>query len=188
LTLDDVARIIADLGAERETLFFERKASVDRGALAKACSASANTYGGSLIVGVGDDDTLVGIEPLATEAQLWVKDTLLGRVLPMPPFRARWLPTDHERGLLLVLVDESATTPHLLTRSGTIYVRNPGSSDPVPLANQVRLLDLASRGERAIAGARMNVREAVGLDPLGKGFSSTPTGSRRKRSLSHRLE
>jgi len=163
LTLDDVATIIGTIGEERETLFFERKADVSGNALAKACSAFANTYGGLLVVGVADeDDTLVGIEPRAAEAQLWVKDTLRGLVLPMPPFRARWLPTDGNRGLLVVLVEESATTPHLLTRSGAIYVRNPGSSDPVPIGDQRRLLDLAARGERAIDEAKGRARAASG--------------------------
>jgi len=63
--------------------------------------------------------------------------------------------------LLVVLVEESATTPHLLTRSGAIYVRNPGSSDPVPIADQRRLLDLSARGERAVERARLNAREAL---------------------------
>jgi hypothetical protein len=155
LTLDDVAQIIATTGEERETLWFERKASVTTNAFAKACSAFANTYGGLLVVGVGDtSDALVGIEPLAAEAQLWVKDTLRGLVLPMPPFRARWLPTEGDRGLLLVLVEESSSTPHLLTRSGAIYVRNTGSSDPVPINDQRRLLDLTQRGMTASAEAR----------------------------------
>jgi hypothetical protein len=162
--LEDVAQIISDIGEERETLFFERKASVNGNALAKACSAFANTYGGLLVVGVADeDDTLVGIEPLAAEAQLWVKDTLRGLVLPMPPFRARWLPTDDGRGILLVLVEESTSTPHLLTRSGAIYVRNPGSSDPVPLADQRRLLDVTARGERAVGDATSNASKLLSV-------------------------
>src|SRR4051812_21123850 len=85
LTLEDIAQIVADHREEGETLFFERKSEVSGNSLAKACSAFANTYGGLLIVGVADEeDTLVGIEPRATEAQLWVKDTLRGLVLPMP--------------------------------------------------------------------------------------------------------
>jgi len=164
LTLDDVAQIIATIGEERETLFFERKATISGNALAKACSAFANTYGGLLVGGVADDnDDLVGMAPVAAEAQLWVKDTLRGLVLPMPPFSARWLPTEADRGLLLVLVEESTSTPHLLVRSGAIYVRNPGSSDPVPIADQRRLLDLAARGERADRDAAENARQIVGF-------------------------
>lgn len=165
LTLDDVARIIEAIGEERETLFFERKATINTNALAKACCAFANTYGGLLVVGVADDDdTLVGMEPIATEAQLWVKDALRNLALPMPPFRARWLPTDGERGLLLVLVEYSSTTPHLLTRSGAIYVRNPGSSDPVPITDHRRLLDLTVRGEHAAAAAASAADQALGYD------------------------
>jgi hypothetical protein len=150
LTLDDVAALIDRVGEEHETLWFERKADLSNNALAKACSAFANTYGGLLVAGVADDnDALIGIERRAAEAQLWVKDTLRGLVLPMPPFRARWLPTAGDKGMLLVLVEESSSTPHLLTRSGAIYVRNPGSSDPVPIDDQRRLLDLTARGREA---------------------------------------
>jgi hypothetical protein len=149
--------------------------------LAKACSAFANTYGGLLVVGVADeDDTLSGIEPVAAEAQLWVKDTLRGLVLPMPPFRARWLPTEGGRGLLLILVEESATTPHLLTRSGAIYVRNPGSSDPVPIGDQRRLLDLTQRGEQAVAkareAARGELRRSLGIPRPTETLVLAPTG------------
>jgi hypothetical protein len=168
LTLDDVAAIVAATGTEeRETLWFERKATVTPNSLSKACAAFANTYGGLLVVGVADeDDALVGIEPLAAEAQLWVKDTLRGLVLPMPPFRARWLPAADGRGVLLVLIEESSTTPHLLMRSGAIYVRNPGSSDPVPIGDQRRLLDLTACGERAIEQARNNARQAASEQPV----------------------
>jgi hypothetical protein len=162
LTLEDVAQIVARIGEERENLYVERKAQVNGNALAKACSAFANTFGGLLIVGVADkDDELIGTDAPAKEAQLWVKDTLRGLVLPMPPFRARWLDTKDGRGLLLVLVEESSTTPHLLTRSGAIYVRNPGSSDPVPIGDQGRLLDLTRRGREAIEGAKQNARHAL---------------------------
>jgi hypothetical protein len=186
LTLEHVTEIIAAIGDERETLFFERKEIVTGDSLAKACAAFANTYGGLLVVGVPDEgDELVGIPPMAAEAQLWVKDTLRGRVLPIPPFRARWLPTTEDRGLLLVLVEESTATPHLLTRSGTIYVRNPGSSDPVPIADQGRLLDLTRRGieseSRAthaaleIATAELNYFDAPLAPPI-EILGVAPTG------------
>jgi hypothetical protein len=165
LAVEDVAAIIASIGEERETLFFERKATVSGNALAKACAAFANTYGGLLVGGVGDeDDTLVGMEPVgAAEPQLWVKDTLRNLVLPMPPFRARWLPTRGNLGLLLVLVEESASTPHILTRSGAIYVRSPGSSDPVPLSDQRTLLELVGRGKAASENAESALRVALDL-------------------------
>jgi hypothetical protein len=165
LGVDDVAAIIAAIGEERETLFFERKAIVSGNALAKACAAFANTYGGLLVAGVADaDDALVGMEALpAAEPQLWVKDTLRNLVLPMPPFRARWLETTDGHGLLLVLVEESSVTPHIIARTGAIYVRSPGSSDPVPLADQRTLFELTARGEAAAERARRAISAAQHL-------------------------
>jgi hypothetical protein len=160
LTVGDVPTILEAVGEERESLFFERKQQVTSASLAKSCSAFANTFGGLLLVGIADEtDQLVGVEPVA-EPQVWVKDVLRGHVLPLPPFRARSLPIDDEHGLVLVLVEESSSTPHLITRQGAIYVRNPGSSDPVPIQDQRRLLDLFERGERSRARA---VERAGGL-------------------------
>lgn len=161
LTVDDVHRIVADVSEERESLFFERKQHVTPASLAKSCSAFANTYGGLLLVGIGDDnDELLGIDAIA-EPQVWVKDVLRGHVLPLPPFQARSLPLEEGRGLLLVLVEESSSTPHLITRHGAIYVRNPGTSDPVPIQDQRRLLDLEARGEQAWTQARKRVLEVL---------------------------
>jgi hypothetical protein len=158
LTVADVRQLIAHVGEERETLYFERKRAVTAQSLAKSCAAFANTYGGLLLVGVEDaGDELVGVDAIG-EPQVWVKDVLRAHVLPMPAFRARFLPLDDRagRGLLLVLVEESSTTPHLLTRAGAIYVRNPGSSDPRPIGDQSLLLDLTTRGREArdLAGRR----------------------------------
>lgn len=171
LSLSDVAAIVAAVGEERESLFFERKEKAPPPALAKSCSAFANTSGGLLLVGIADkEDELTGIEGPIPEPQVWVKDVLRGHVLPLLPFRARWLPTTGKRGLLLVLVEESSTTPHLLTRNGAIYVRNPGSSDPVPIQDQRRLLDLLARGEQArteaVAHARRIASTRAGFNTL----------------------
>jgi hypothetical protein len=162
MTVTDVQQIVADVGEERETLFFERKRQVTSESLAKSCSAFANTYGGLLLVGIDDkDDELVGIDEQVAEPQVWVKDSLRGHVLPLPPFRTRWLPVGDDRGLLLVLVEESTSTPHLMTRRGTIYVRNPGSSDPVPIRDQARLLELFQRGERARRWVERRLQEML---------------------------
>ena len=168
LERDDVERMIANVGEERESLFFERKAEVsDPAALAKSCSAFANTMGGLLLVGIADEcDELIGIDQSSSEAQVWVKDILRGHVLPLPPFRARFIALSGERSLLLVLVEESSTTPHLLTRAGAIYVRNPGASDPVPISDQRRLLDLLARGEHARERAEERARSLAAEAPL----------------------
>ena len=68
-------------------------------------------------------------------------------------------------GLLLVLVDESSTTPHLLRRSGAIYVRSPASSDPVPITDQATLLELTRRGVAARENAEERARWLTRDDP-----------------------
>lgn len=153
LTIDHVRAIMERIGDARETLFFERKVLATRSGLAKSCAAFANTYGGLLVVGIrDDDDEMVGIEPIG-EPQLWVKDILRGNMLPLPPFRARTLTLENGNVLLLVLVERSSVTPHLLTANGAIYVRAPSASEPVPLADQRLLLELTHRGAEENARA-----------------------------------
>jgi Putative DNA-binding domain len=125
-------------------LEFKERPVADK--LAKSCAAFANTLGGLLIVGVTDAGELAGCERPVGEVQVWLKDMLRPRVTPLPPFRARWVPLDGtDRGLPLVLVERSSTTPHLLINLGAIYVRNPGSSDPVPIHDGRILADLVAR-------------------------------------------
>jgi hypothetical protein len=76
-----------------------------------------------------------------------------------------------------VLVESSSTTPHLLIRKGAIYVRNPGSSDPVPIADQGLLFTLMERGEAARERARQEaVRISEGGEDLRYVLALAPTG------------
>lgn len=163
LTLDDVREIVAHVSAEKETIFFERKAIPRPDGIAKSCAAFANTLGGVLVVGVSDgSDELVGFEePKVGDAGVWVKDVIRPRVTPLPPFRARTFDVDGTRRILLVLVERSSTTPHLLTRQGAIYVRSPGSSDPLPIHDQRTLSELIVRGEAATSRAADRTEAAV---------------------------
>lgn len=162
LDVADVEQMVSGPFEERESLLLELKERLSRDSVAKTCAAFANTMGGLLIGGVPDDShQLVGLDDQVGDAQLWVKDILRERVIPLPPFRARRLDLADGRWLMLVLVEESSTTPHLLAKQGAIYVRNPGSSDPRPLGDQGRLLDLLSRGEQTRTLALSRAREAA---------------------------
>jgi hypothetical protein len=159
LSLADVDSLIAN---GEETLHLELKEQLDNQALARSCAAFANTFGGLLIVGISDDGRRVGVERPHAEVELFISNVLRSRVLPAPAFRARWLALDGEgTGLLIVLVEESSATPHLLLRSGAIYVRSPGESHPVPLQDQARLFELVRRGERARQSAQHRTGEHV---------------------------
>lgn len=152
MAVADVRGMLDGMGDQRETLFVELKSRVNSEGLSKSCAAFANTYGGLLIGGADNDGKLVGMSAPGGEVAMWVKNILRATVLPLPPFRARWLPLTKKpgaTGLLLVLVDESSTTPHLLLSRGAIYVRAPGSSDPVPIRDQALLLELTRRGRES---------------------------------------
>lgn len=165
MSIEDVRDMLDGMGNERETLFLELKSEVSPAALAKSCAAFANTYGGLLLGGVDDDGTLAGMTAPGGEVGMWVKNTLRSTLLPLPPFRTRWLPLTADRGskgLLLVLVEESSTTPHLLLSRGAIYVRAPGSSDPVPIRDQALLLELTRRGTASRERAARRSTEVAG--------------------------
>ncbi len=147
LSLRDIETILEE--AEDESLYLEWKSDPDPRGIAKSCAAFANAQGGLFIIGVDKARKMVGLENPPKEAQVWIKDILRSHVLPMPSFRARELPLDDDRSLLLVLLEESSTTPHLQAHTGVIYVRNPGSSDPVPINDQARLIELLRRGRES---------------------------------------
>lgn len=157
LTFEDIVGIVDRAEAEGETIWLEFKVELAKDAIAKSCAAFANTLGGLLIIGV-DDGTraIVGVKQPNTGPQTWVKDVLRERVLPMPPFRCRWFadPQSADQGLLVVLVGYSTTTPHILLKSGGIYLRSPGSSDPIrPIESLTTLWELVTRGRDARAEA-----------------------------------
>lgn len=179
---------------DEESIFVEVKQAVDGASLAKSCSAFANTLGGLLIVGVTKTGEFTGFDCPGAEAQVWVKDVLRPHVIPMPPFRARFVPLDvgappagsaagpatEGAKLLLVLVEYSSTTPHIVARKGAIMVRRPGSSEPLPLEDQATLFDLARRGEqareRAVVLARKRAKEPWTGAHRGHALALVPTG------------
>jgi hypothetical protein len=158
LSLTDVEEILEGIREEGESIFFECKEEARKPLIAKSCAAFANSHGGLLMVGVDDDGNIVGTDLIA-DPQVWVKDVLQSAVRPMPPFRARFLETEADRGLLLILVEESSVTPHLLTKTGVIYIRRPSSSDPVHLDDHRTLAELYARGQ-------------AGRDRAGLGFQA----------------
>jgi hypothetical protein len=110
-------------------------------AVAKAVSAFANSGGGSLILGVEDDGTLAGAEPLRGRETLkdWLEQKIPNlldyplsdfRVHTVEPAAASLIP----EGKVVVVVDvaDSALAPHQSKRDRIYYHRSAGRSLPAP--------------------------------------------------------
>jgi hypothetical protein len=125
----------------------ERKAAIPKGdGLRPSVAAFANTQGGWILLGVGDDGTIVGWQP---PGRAQIHDHLrehLRRVDPMPAFTAELVDTaDGPVGVLHV--PESAIKPHIVQDRGVIYEREPGGNRPI--ISQAKLLALATTPREA---------------------------------------
>lgn len=132
---------------------FPQKKSVEA-----SVAAFANSHGGRLLVGVESRKNpniitaLPGLDP-ATNPQQILTNKVRDGVRPVPMFDSH--PIDLSNGRIVLVVDtpESPLTPHILSGSGQIYVRRPGSSDPSPADDRVNIDRLYARNERTNAEA-----------------------------------
>jgi Schlafen, AlbA_2 len=143
-----------------EDLFVERKVQPPEGdGLGAAVASLANTLGGWLLLGVGDDRSVQGYEPgERIDPQSHFGQVLSNQVDPLPPFVADVRRLD-EKPITVIRVFESMDTPHLLTASGAIYVRD--SSGKKPVSDHTELVELARRGEAALERAQKRFRSLV---------------------------
>ncbi len=69
-------------------------------------------------------------------------------VSPVPLFQPHLVRLNTGRAVLVVEVPESPNPPHLLLSSGQIYVRRPGTSDPIPAHDRAAVDQLYARARQ----------------------------------------
>jgi Putative DNA-binding domain len=181
---DDVDRLLR----EGETRVVERKSNIPRDVLGPAVCSLANTLGGWLLIGVTDDDPpkVVGFAPPGggrTHLQDYIRDRLRGEVDPIPPFAAiEWKMPDGPIGI--VRVYESTDTPHMVRRTGAVYVREQGGKIP---ASHEMVRDLARQGNLARERADERLREKPFFDPETVRTLALPFQSSTKESKLYSL-
>jgi hypothetical protein len=154
---DDLVRMLE----LNETLLVEHKSDVGSESvygIASNVAAFANTIGGWLLLGVRDGRPLENPPSWAVEDAPslvdFVRDRLRGEVDPLPAFEARVIELPVGR-VGVVRVYESSDTPHVLVRTGAVFVREvAGSTD----AAAVRRPGASARGDREYRAAQIRSR------------------------------
>lgn len=111
--------------------------------IAKAASALANTFGGTLILGVNEDQqygrpaNIPGV-PAGRNLENRISDILLDNItpplVPMPEIQVVEFPNDSGRAVVVIRVAQSNATPHAVKNNNgdpCIYVRAGSESRPV---------------------------------------------------------
>ena len=108
---------------------------------AKALCAFANSGGGHLVIGVEDDGTLSGVDPLRgrTPTREWLEQVIPNLLsFPLQDFRVHQVEPAAEslipKGMVILVVDigDSALAPHQTEGARTYYYREGGHSKQAP--------------------------------------------------------
>lgn len=89
----------------------------------KSVSAFANTYGGSLIFGISDDNQIIGLENPDKDAEI-ISEMIKSRLDPIPEFKIRFQ-KEEDKVLLIVDILKGEKTPYYYSGDGVLeaYVR-----------------------------------------------------------------
>ena len=89
----------------------------------KSVSAFANTYGGSLIFGISDDNQIIGLENPDKDAEI-ISEMIKSRLDPIPEFKIRFQ-KEEDKVLLIVDILKGEETPYYYSGDGVLeaYVR-----------------------------------------------------------------
>jgi hypothetical protein len=135
-----------------ESLYIELKAIWTPEDVTRCVCAFANASGGYLLFGVSETadgcvDRFPGLDP-GPEYETLAKDRIVQSISPLPVWDAvRVDSPDHpSRPILVMKIEPSPVTPHVVTTSGRIYVRTPNACDPV--RDRATIDVLVTRGTR----------------------------------------
>ena len=123
MTLQELNQLIS-LGEGAHIEFKRRVPNAKR--IAKEIIAFANTGGGRILVGVGDDGTVVGVQD-PVEEKFVLERALQRHSRPLVDITLERVTTEGRRDVMVVTVLESPSKPHMLVNGrsepGAAYVR-----------------------------------------------------------------
>lgn len=116
---------------ESQTVEFKRELPAQKRDLAKEIAAFASTEGGTILLGVDDDGTVVGVQGAQAAS---VRDDLMARVVGIcqqvePPFLPRLIwASSGDRAVLCIQVDKGEEPPYYV--DGRPFIRHANVSRP----------------------------------------------------------
>ncbi len=124
MTIEEIKRLVAR-GEGRHLEFKHRVPEPER--LAKEVVAFANSGGGHLLIGVGDDGKIVGVRD-SEEEEFSLKQGLAMNCRPTIRWTSERIPVTPKRDVIMVTVPDSHRKPHYIVTniedgSGPAYVR-----------------------------------------------------------------
>lgn len=181
VTFDDVQVFCEQEIPEGTQLDYKREIPND---FAKYVASLANTAGGLILIGVAEESTkpVLPINGMGVERGLVERITQLCRdgiypavspevSTPLP------LPGNDQRCVLVVRVDQSLESPHMLTNSNRIYIRTRDSSHPAKpedagVIHLERMFDTKRRGEQRRQELIRRMRDRLATMTEGKAAES----------------
>ncbi len=124
MTLEEIKRLVAR-GEGRHLEFKRRVPEPER--LAKEVVAFANSGGGRVLIGVGDDGSILGVRD-SLEEEFALKQALGMNCRPAVRWVSERIPVTSKRDVIMVTVPNSTRKPHFIVTnvedgSGPSYVR-----------------------------------------------------------------
>ncbi len=110
-----------------ETTEYDKKQAVEHKQVKnwlKSVSAFANTIGGTLIFGIMDDDTVVGLDDIKADSE-FISQKVKERISPFPDIKLEIQKADNGKNILLLHVYEGSETPYYYIGDGRMeaYIR-----------------------------------------------------------------
>lgn len=159
LTKEDIDAFLSNNEIDNdENFFYEFKGDeVTKDKFAKEVSAFANTFGGYIFLGIGDDKKILGCTQWNEER---IVSVLHDRVTPTPDFAVRKF--DFNAGPIYIVKIEEGSRPPYITNTGHIFERV--SSESVKITQSEKLNQLYIKRKDSLS----KTREKIELPPIEK--------------------
>lgn len=154
LRFSDVQKLLD--GADDENFFFEFKADGERPEkLVKEVSALANTYGGYILLGIGDDKSVQGCTAWTEQR---IHNTIHNCISPIPDFDVKKF-KPNGKNIFVIKIEEGSMPPYVTNR-GQIFERV--SSGSFPITDSSKLSQLYAKHQDNLT----KLNRKIGIEDL----------------------